>query len=97
MTERPMDDVIDAGEPVIEDIAVGEGAAASNAAAAVAEPARPVAPTLRRPHPIRALRRLFGGLSAVGGAVTGSGIAPGLWKRASTRWKSSTVRCSTRR
>jgi ABC-type transport system involved in multi-copper enzyme maturation permease subunit len=66
MTERSMDDVMDAGEPVIEDIAVGEGATASTAAAAVAEPARPVAPPLRRPHPIRALRRLFGGLSAVG-------------------------------
>jgi ABC-type transport system involved in multi-copper enzyme maturation permease subunit len=66
MTERPMDDVMDADEPVIEDIAVGEGASASTAAAAVAEPARPVAPPLRRPHPIRALRRLFGGLSAVG-------------------------------
>jgi ABC-type transport system involved in multi-copper enzyme maturation permease subunit len=66
MTERPMDDVMDSGEPMIEDVAVGEGTAASTAAAAVAEPARSVAPPLRRPHPIRALRRLFGGLSAVG-------------------------------
>jgi ABC-type transport system involved in multi-copper enzyme maturation permease subunit len=66
MTDRPMDDVMDPGEPVIEDIAIGEGATASTAAAAVAEPARPVAPPMRRPHPIRALRRLFGGLSAVG-------------------------------
>ena len=65
MTERPMDDVMNAPEPVIEELSPDEVPMA-DAEAAVAEPAAPVAPATRRPHPIRAIRRLAGGLSAVG-------------------------------
>jgi ABC-type transport system involved in multi-copper enzyme maturation permease subunit len=65
MTERPMDDVMNAPEPVIEELSPDEVPMAE-AEAAVAEPAAPVAPATRRPHPVRALRRLAGGLSAVG-------------------------------
>jgi ABC-type transport system involved in multi-copper enzyme maturation permease subunit len=65
MTERPMDDVLDAGEPMIEELSSEEIPIAS-AQASAAEPAQPVAPPMRRPHPIRGIRRLLGGLSAVG-------------------------------
>lgn len=65
MTDRPMDDVMNAPEPVIEELSPDE-VPMTEAEAAIAEPATPVAPTTRRPHPIRALRRLAGGLSAVG-------------------------------
>jgi ABC-type transport system involved in multi-copper enzyme maturation permease subunit len=65
MTERPMDDVLNTPEPLIEELSPDEVPMAE-AEAAIAEPAAPAAPATRRPHPVRALRRLAGGLSAVG-------------------------------
>ena len=71
MTERPMDDVMDGPAPdvpgpTIEDLPP-DGAQAESVAASATETGRTAAaPAVRRPHPIRALRRLLGGLSAVG-------------------------------
>jgi len=71
MTERPMDDVMDAPAPdvpgpTMEDLPA-DGAQAESAAASATETGRTAAaPAVRRPHPIRAVRRLLGGLSAVG-------------------------------
>ena len=65
MTERPMDDVTDAGEPMIEELS-SEEVPIATAQASAAEPETAAAPAVRRPHPIRGLRRLVGGLSAVG-------------------------------
>ena len=65
MTERPMDEILEPVEPMIEELP-SEEVPMATAQASVAEPAQPVAPPLRRPHPIRGLRRLLGGLSAVG-------------------------------
>jgi ABC-type transport system involved in multi-copper enzyme maturation permease subunit len=67
MTERPMDDVMGAPEPTIEDLAPDEAALETATASATETlPAAPVSTGRGRPHPIRALRRLAGGLSAVG-------------------------------
>ena len=71
MTERPMDDVLegpapDVPGPTMEDLPP-DGAQAESVAASATETGRTAAaPAVRRPHPIRALRRLLGGLSAVG-------------------------------
>jgi ABC-type transport system involved in multi-copper enzyme maturation permease subunit len=67
MTERPMDDVASAPAPTIEELSPDAAAmAAATANATMDQPAVPAAPPLRRPHPIRWLRRLFNGLTAVG-------------------------------
>ena len=69
MTERPMDDVLEAQTaevpgPAIEEL-TADGANAESVAASAAETGRTAtAPAVRRPHPIRALRRLFSGLSS---------------------------------
>ena len=71
MTERPMDDVLegpalDVPGPTMDDLPP-DGAQAESLAASATETGRTAAaPAVRRPHPIRALRRLLGGLSAVG-------------------------------
>jgi ABC-type transport system involved in multi-copper enzyme maturation permease subunit len=65
MTERPMDEVTSAPVPTIEEVSPDEAALAA-AGATLEQPSLPAAPPLRRPHPIRWLRRLFTGLTAVG-------------------------------
>ena len=67
MTERPMDDVASAPAPTIEELGPDAAAmAAATASATMEQPAVPAAAPLRRPHPMRWLRRLFNGLTAVG-------------------------------
>jgi len=63
---EPVDVTVD--DVTVEDVTPDEAimATADASAAAASQPAVVVKPARRRPHPIRALRRLLGGLSAVG-------------------------------
>ena len=70
MTGRPMDDVMESQvpevpEPAIEDLPADD-AKAESVAASVAERGAPPRLPPCADHPIRGLRRLLGGLSAVG-------------------------------
>jgi ABC-type transport system involved in multi-copper enzyme maturation permease subunit len=67
MTERPMDDLASAPAPTIEEVSADQASLEEATASSTVEwQAVPAAPPVRRPHPIRWLRRLFSGLTAVG-------------------------------